>query len=57
MVNKLDLIGHDPRKMEVIAITDKVEKSRRAARAPKIRMPVKVSSALEARTGTMPLAK
>ncbi|EPM62027.1 helicase domain-containing protein [Pseudomonas syringae pv. actinidiae ICMP 19071] len=26
MVNKLDLIGHDPRKMEVIAITDKVDK-------------------------------
>lgn len=26
MVNKLDLIGHDTRKMEVIAITDKVEK-------------------------------
>ncbi len=26
MVNKLDLIGSDPRKMEVIAITDKVEK-------------------------------
>ena len=26
MVNKLDLIGSDPRKMEVIAITDKAEK-------------------------------
>lgn len=26
MINKLDLIGSDPRKMEVIAITDKVEK-------------------------------
>jgi len=26
MVNKLDLIGSDPRKMEVIAITDKVDK-------------------------------
>lgn len=29
MVNKLDLIGHDPRKMEVIAITDKVEKKQK----------------------------
>lgn len=26
LVNKLDLIGHDPAKMEVIAITDKVDK-------------------------------
>jgi len=32
MVNKLDLIGSDPRKMEVIAITDKVEK--KAKKAP-----------------------
>lgn len=29
MVNKLDLIGSDPRKMEVIAITDKAEKKAR----------------------------
>ncbi|KRP70920.1 MULTISPECIES: DEAD/DEAH box helicase [Pseudomonas] len=29
MVNKLDLIGSDPRKMEVIAITDKAEKKTR----------------------------
>ncbi|ATV21208.1 DEAD/DEAH box helicase [Pseudomonas syringae] len=29
MINKLDLIGHDPRKMEVIAITDKVEKKQK----------------------------
>lgn len=29
MVNKLDLIGHDTRKMEVIAITDKVEKKQK----------------------------
>jgi predicted helicase len=29
MVNKLDLIGHDPRKMEVIAITDKVDKKQK----------------------------
>lgn len=29
MVNKLDLIGHDPRRMEVIAITDKVEKKQK----------------------------
>lgn len=29
MVNKLDLIGQDPRKMEVIAITDKVEKKQK----------------------------
>lgn len=31
MVNKLDLIGSDPRKMEVIAITDKVEKKTKKA--------------------------
>lgn len=31
MVNKLDLIGSDPRKMEVIAITDKVEKKAKKA--------------------------
>ncbi|MFL7961005.1 DEAD/DEAH box helicase [Pseudomonas kielensis] len=31
MVNKLDLIGPDPRKMEVIAITDKAEKKTRKA--------------------------
>lgn len=33
MVNKLDLIGHDPRKMEVIAITDKVEKKQKRSGA------------------------
>jgi hypothetical protein len=33
MVNKLDLIGRDPAKMEVIAITDKVEK-RQATKTP-----------------------
>ncbi|MES2078220.1 MAG: type ISP restriction/modification enzyme [Pseudomonadota bacterium] len=31
MVNKLDLIGSDPRKMEVIAITDKADKKARKA--------------------------
>jgi len=31
MVNKLDLIGSDPRKMEVIAITDKAEKRAKKA--------------------------
>jgi predicted helicase len=31
MVNKLDLIGHDPRKMEVIAITDKVDKKQKSS--------------------------
>lgn len=31
MVNKLDLIGSDPRKMEVIAITDKVQKNAKKA--------------------------
>jgi predicted helicase len=31
MINKLDLIGSDPRKMEVIAITDKVEKKAQKA--------------------------
>ena len=31
MVNKLDLIGSDPRKMEVIAITDKADKKVRKA--------------------------
>ncbi|WP_460950471.1 DEAD/DEAH box helicase [Pseudomonas marginalis] len=30
MVNKLDLVGHDPRKMEVIAITDKVDKKQKS---------------------------
>ena len=30
LVNKLDLIGRDPAKMEVIAITDKVEKKQRS---------------------------
>lgn len=33
MVNKLELIGHDPRKMEVIAITDKVQRKPAHARA------------------------
>ncbi|WP_224794765.1 type ISP restriction/modification enzyme, partial [Pseudomonas fluorescens] len=33
MVNKLDLTGHDPRKMEVIAITDKVEKRQKRSDA------------------------
>ncbi|MCX7514261.1 DEAD/DEAH box helicase family protein [Frateuria sp. STR12] len=33
MVNKLDLIGKDPRKMEVIAITDKVQRKPAHARA------------------------
>ena len=32
MVNKLDLIGSDPRKMEVIAITDKADKKAKKAR-------------------------
>lgn len=32
MVNKLDLIGSDPRKMEVIAITDKADKKTKKAR-------------------------
>jgi len=31
MVNKLDLVGSDPRKMEVIAITDKAEKKSKKA--------------------------
>jgi len=31
MINKLDLIGSDPRKMEVVAITDKVEKKGKKA--------------------------
>lgn len=35
MVNKLDLIGHDPRKMEVIAITDKVEKKQKRSSGTK----------------------
>jgi predicted helicase len=33
MVNKLDLIGKDPRKMEVIAITDKVQRKPAHAKA------------------------
>lgn len=32
MVNKLDLIGKDPNKMEVIAITDKIEKRQKKAK-------------------------
>ena len=37
MINKLDLIGSDPRKMEVIAITDKVNKRQK----PKPKLPGK----------------
>lgn len=35
MVNKLDLIGKDTSKMEVIAITDKIQKKQEKARGPK----------------------
>ncbi|MCA8379471.1 DEAD/DEAH box helicase family protein [Burkholderia cenocepacia] len=35
MVNKLDLIGKDTSKMEVIAITDKIQKKREKAKGPK----------------------
>ena len=35
MVNKLDLIGKDVRKMEVIAITDKIDKKQRKTDGPK----------------------
>lgn len=35
MVNKLDLIGKDPRKMEVIAITDKVQKKQKSSSGTK----------------------
>ncbi|AGK48195.1 DEAD/DEAH box helicase family protein [Burkholderia thailandensis MSMB121] len=35
MVNKLDLIGKDTSKMEVIAITDKIQKKQRKAKGPK----------------------
>ncbi|MBU0485342.1 MAG: DEAD/DEAH box helicase family protein [Proteobacteria bacterium] len=34
MVNKLDLIGKDPNKMEVIAISDKIEKRQKKAKGP-----------------------
>jgi predicted helicase len=34
MINKLDLIGKDPRKMEVIAITDKIQKKPPKAHPP-----------------------
>ncbi|MHB8408997.1 MAG: DEAD/DEAH box helicase [Acidiferrobacterales bacterium] len=37
MVNKLDLIGQDPSKMEVVAITDKIQKKPEKARGPKNR--------------------
>ncbi|MCC8403683.1 DEAD/DEAH box helicase family protein [Paraburkholderia sp. MMS20-SJTN17] len=37
MVNKLDLIGRDTSKMEVIAVTDKVQKKQPKARGPKNR--------------------
>lgn len=32
MVNKIDLTGHDPKKMEVVAITDKVQKKSRSSK-------------------------
>lgn len=35
MVNKLDLIGKDPSKMEVIAITDKIQKKQEKSKGPK----------------------
>jgi predicted helicase len=35
MVNKLDLIGKDTSKMEVIAITDKIQKRQQKAKGPK----------------------
>jgi len=35
MINKLDLIGSDPRKMEVIAITDKVDKKAKSSSGAK----------------------
>jgi predicted helicase len=34
MINKLDLIGKDPRKMEVIAITDKIQKKAQKTTGP-----------------------
>lgn len=34
MINKLDLIGKDPRKMEVIAITDKISKKSEKTKGP-----------------------
>jgi predicted helicase len=34
MVNKLDLIGKDPNKMEVIAISDKIEKRQKKTKGP-----------------------
>jgi len=37
MVNKLDLIGKDPSKMEVVAITDRIQKKQEKARGPKNR--------------------
>lgn len=32
MVNKIDLTGHDPKKMEVVAISDKVQKKSRSSK-------------------------
>ena len=46
MVNKLDLIGSDPRKMEVIAITDKAEKRPGKLAAPATARQAKGSTAL-----------
>ena len=46
MVNKLDLIGSDPRKMEVIAITDKAEKRPGKLVAPATARQAKASTAL-----------
>ena len=38
-VNKLDLIGKDPRKMEVIAITDKIERKDSKSKSPRTEPP------------------
>lgn len=47
MINKLDLIGSDPRKMEVIAITDKVDKKQKS----KPKLPGKGSNGIGEKRG------
>ena len=46
MINKMELIGNDPKKMEVIAITDKIQQKTKALsakqrnnRKPQVRTP------------------
>ncbi len=59
MVNKLDLIGSDPRKMEVIAITDKADRGEESQRHEQSARPArKANTGIgENVHGTMPKAR